>query len=146
MKYAYFVFGWMLAARSTHAQIAPPPPPPPPSFSSTPTPTPLSAGGPAGGAIGTLPEPSVTSIQDFYIALKAITLWVLVFGIILGVLFLIIGGLTILTSRGDEQKLGTGKKTITWAMVGIILLVLAFAIVNIIARFFGVQTDIISPR
>ena len=69
----------------------------------------------------------------------------LVFGIILGVLFLIIGGVTILTSRGDEQKLGTGKKTITWAVVGIILLVLAFALVNIIANFFGVQGNIVSP-
>ena len=139
---AYIIrIAWLLPVRAAYGQIAPPPPPPPPPPGSA-----SPAGGPpAGGAISTLPEPSVTSIQDFYLALKAITLWVLVFGIILGVLFLIIGGVTILTSRGDEQKLGTGKKTITWAVVGIILLVLAFALVNIIANFFGVQGNIVSP-
>src|SRR5437773_1019671 len=73
------------------AQFTPPPTPVPPGGfgGGTPAPTldpfatqnPAGAGGPAGA---TLPEPSVTSINDFYVALKAIALWVLVFGVILG--------------------------------------------------------------
>jgi len=90
-----------------------------------------------------IPQPSVTSIDDFYIALQAIAQWILVFGIVLGVIFIIIGGISILTSRGDSQKLNTGKQTVVWAIVGIVLLILAYAIVNIIARFFGVQGNII---
>ncbi len=90
-----------------------------------------------------IPEPSVTSIGDFYIALKAIAQWVLVFGIILGVLFIIIGAISILTSRGDEKGLTAGKQTITWAIVGVVLLILSYAIVNIVAKFFGVSGDVI---
>lgn len=93
----------------------------------------------------TVPEPSITSVNDFYIALKAVAQWILVFGIILGVIFIIIGGISVLTSRGDQNRLSTGKKTITWAVVGIIILVLAYAIVNVIARFFGVSNNIIAP-
>ena len=92
-----------------------------------------------------VPEPSITGINDFYIALKAVAQWILVFGIILGVVFVIIGGISVLTSRGDQNRLATGKKTITWAMVGVIVLILAFSIVNIIARFFGVQGEVIAP-
>ncbi|MDO8558637.1 MAG: hypothetical protein Q7S09_05690 [bacterium] len=96
-------------------------------------------------AAETIPEPSVTSIGDFYIALKAVAQWVLVFGMILGVLFIIMGAISILTSRGDEKKLTTGKDTITWAIVGVVLLVLSYAIVNIVAKFFGVSGTVISP-
>ena len=79
-------------------------------------------------------------------ALKAIALWVLVFGIILGVLFIIVGAISILSSSGDERKLTTGKATITWAVVGVIILILAFSIVNVIAGFFtGSTTPIITP-
>ncbi|MDP3963721.1 MAG: hypothetical protein Q8Q39_04455 [bacterium] len=92
-----------------------------------------------------VPEPSITGINDFYDALKAIAQWILVFGIILGVVFIIIGGISILTSGGDQNKLGTGKKTITWAIVGVIVLILSYSIVNIIARFFGASGDVIAP-
>ena len=94
----------------------------------------------------TIPEPTVETIGDFYIILKAIAQWVLVFGLILGVIFILIGAISILTSRGDQQKLTTGKQTITWAIVGIMLLILSFALVNIIARFFGVEGNVISPE
>jgi hypothetical protein len=82
--------------------------------------------------------------MDFYTSLKAIVQWVLVFGIILGVLFVMIGAIYVLTSRGDTKRLETGKMTLTWALAGVALLILSYGLVNLIGRFLGLGADIVS--
>lgn len=49
-----------------------------------------------------------------------------------GVIFLVIGGYQYITSRGNEEGMEKAKRTIMGAIVGIVIIVLAFAIVNII--------------
>ncbi len=51
-------------------------------------------------------------------------------------LFIIIGGIQILTAYGDEEKITTAKKTITYAIIGLLVALLSYAIVSIIS---GVQ-------
>lgn len=51
-------------------------------------------------------------------------------------LFIIIGGIQILTAYGDEEKITTAKKTITYAIIGLLVTLLSYAIVSIIS---GVQ-------
>jgi len=51
-------------------------------------------------------------------------------------LFIIIGGIQILTAYGEEEKIGNAKKTITYAIVGLIISLLSYAIVSIIS---GIQ-------
>ncbi len=41
------------------------------------------------------------------------------YGYLLGGLFIIIGGVRMLTSFGSEERFGAGKTTIVWALVGI---------------------------
>lgn len=55
----------------------------------------------------------------------------------IAVIFLIIGGINYLTAYGDEEKASTGKKTITWAIVGLIVILLAQVIQGEIWRFFS---------
>ncbi len=50
----------------------------------------------------------------------------------LSLLFVIIGGIQILTAYGSEEKIGAAKKTITWALAGLLIAILSFAIVQII--------------
>lgn len=92
-----------------------------------------------------IPEPRVTSLGDFYTILRAAAQWVLVFGILGGVLFVAIGGVKILSSGGDEKKLASGKATLTWALVGIAILVLAYSIVNVLAFFLGSAGPVVRP-
>ena len=61
----------------------------------------------------------------------------MVFGLIIGVAFIIYGGVRYITSGGDENKSGDAKKTILTALVGVVFLVLAVALVRIVASFFG---------
>jgi hypothetical protein len=51
----------------------------------------------------------------------------------LAVLFIIVGGIQILTAYGSDEKIGAAKKTITYAVVGLLISILSYAIVTIIS-------------
>lgn len=51
---------------------------------------------------------------------------------VVGVIFLIIGGYRYITSQGNEEGMEKAKKTITGALIGIVLIILSFAVVAII--------------
>jgi hypothetical protein len=71
------------------------------------------------------------------ILLNSITL-LLVTTIILSLFFLIFGGIKWTTSSGDKAKLDSARKTIIYALVGLIISFLSFFIISIIGSFFGV--------
>ncbi len=52
----------------------------------------------------------------------------------LAVLFVIIGGIRYVTAHGNEEQAEGAKKTILHAVIGIILVILSFAIITIIAN------------
>lgn len=61
-------------------------------------------------------------------------------------LFIIIGGIQILTAYGDEEKITGAKKTITYAIVGLVVSILSYAIVSIISGVQVTQVDEGSPE
>lgn len=52
----------------------------------------------------------------------------------LTILFIVIGGYQYMTSSGDEKKAETGKRTIKWAVIGLGLVLFAYAIVTVVVR------------
>lgn len=54
------------------------------------------------------------------------------------VIFIIFGAIQMLTAYGNEEKLGSAKKTVTFAIIGLFISLLSFAIVQIIF-FTGFQ-------
>jgi len=61
------------------------------------------------------------------------------FGFIALTFMLIVGGLKYLTSGGDAKNVQSAQQTITWALLGILFLVLAIVILRIISVFTGVD-------
>ena len=61
-----------------------------------------------------------------------------VVAIILALFFMIWGGIRWLTSQGDKAKVDTARKTIVFAILGLILLFLSYFIINLITDFFAV--------
>ena len=53
---------------------------------------------------------------------------------IVAVIIIIIGAIHYMTSQGDPNKVATGKKTIIGGVVGLIIVLLAFAIVNFVLK------------
>jgi len=64
--------------------------------------------------------------------------WMLVIIGILCVVFIIWGGITYTMSRGDSKKVESAKNTILYAVVGLVIALLALAIVNfVLSAFLG---------
>ncbi|RJQ28634.1 hypothetical protein C4571_03120 [Candidatus Parcubacteria bacterium] len=49
------------------------------------------------------------------------------------------GGIMILTSGGSEERLGSGKKILTGTVIGIVIVLAAFLIVNTFISLIGVR-------
>lgn len=79
----------------------------------------------------------VSSIADFYDVIQVAARWLVVFGIIIGAVFIIIGGIQYMTSGGDEEGTKAAKAKIIGGLIGIAIVLLAFAVVNIVGSFFG---------
>lgn len=50
----------------------------------------------------------------------------------LAVIFIIVGGIQYVISSGDPKRIDTAKNTITYAVVGLVVSILAFAIVSFV--------------
>ncbi len=87
---------------------------------------------------GILPGPSgdadTKGIQDYLTGkfLPAITNWFLVILTMLAVVIVIIGGMMFIASGGDEEMYKKGRDTVLWAIIGVVVAILSYAIVKFI--------------
>ncbi|MEI6478777.1 MAG: pilin [bacterium] len=77
---------------------------------------------------------NATSIPDF---LKSIISAVTEIGTIVGALSIMYGGFLFATAQGDEEKISTAKKTITWALIGTAVLIGAQVIITVVSNTVG---------
>lgn len=90
------------------------------SYAAIPTPNP-------GGSFSNIDFMKVVAnVADFIIA----------FITLLGIIFLVYGGLQYVTSAGDEGKAEEGKSTITYAIIGLFLAAMAYTIEKLILETF----------
>ncbi len=61
---------------------------------------------------------------------------------IISVIMLIVGGLCYIISGGDSKKVTDAKNTIMYAIIGLIIAILAFAIVNFVISAVGGTTTV----
>lgn len=53
---------------------------------------------------------------------------------LIAVFFLVLGGFRYMTSAGNEETAGKGKKTIINALIGIVIIILSYVIVGIVSK------------
>ncbi len=118
------------------------------------------SGGPTGGAGGTnSPPPSTnnapanipnydTVVGNFDNPIKAGSVIELLFSLmnaflltiaVLAVAVIIYGGFQMIISAGNEKLLTSGKRAVTWAILGLIVALLSYSIVSIVENFIGVK-------
>lgn len=64
---------------------------------------------------------------------------ILVVALVLAFIFLVIGGIKWIMSGGDKAGTEAAKGTITAALIGLVIVFLAWAFLNLIRNFFGVD-------
>ncbi|MBU1445657.1 hypothetical protein KKD70_00120 [Patescibacteria group bacterium] len=98
--------------------------------------------------ISTLPAPykdsNVTemghAIKDEFLPKIAMT--VIKFAIPLSVLFIVVGAMQFLTAYGNTEKIGNAKNTVLFAVIGLVISLLSYAIVQLVfyTGYFGLST------
>lgn len=67
-------------------------------------------------------------------------------GVALFVMF-VVGGFKFLVSGGDQKQLQSAQQTLTYAVIGLVVIVLAFLILRTISTFTGVDvTKFVIPQ
>ena len=84
-----------------------------------------------------IPNPLKT--KTFSELINRIANWLLIIGAPILALFIIIGAFQIMTSGGTPDKVTTGRKTITYAIIGYALLMLSKSVTLIINNVLGVR-------
>jgi glucose uptake protein GlcU len=52
----------------------------------------------------------------------------------IAVLFVLLGGFQYMTSAGNEKQAETGKNNVMYAIIGLVVVILAYTIVNVVVR------------
>lgn len=81
-------------------------------------------------ALGNLTVPNIVS--------STIQL-ILVIAALIAFIFLIVGGIKWITAGGDKEKTAGAQKTLTSALVGLVIVFAAWAIMSLIEKFFGIK-------
>ncbi len=90
-----------------------------------------------GEALGWKNPPSqVSGATDLATIAKNILKFLLSVSGIVAIIFLVFGGLTYMTSYGSEERSKKGTKIITYAVIGIVVILSALAIVTQLTKFF----------
>lgn len=66
--------------------------------------------------------------------IRTIINWALGITFAIAVLFLIIGGFWYITAGGNEEQADKGKKTIINALIGVVVIILSYVIVNVVSN------------
>ena len=81
-----------------------------------------------------LPQPG----NETKIISGAITIFMTA-GIIASLISVIWAGIQWTSSSGDKQKLASARARLTWGIIGLVIILLAFFVINVFGYFFGVN-------
>ena len=87
-----------------------------------------------GGLSSLFGNAGLTGAQSLSQLIVEIINIMLIFAGAVAVIFVIIGGYQYLTSAGNEESAEKGKKTLINAIIGVVLIIMSFVIINVIVN------------
>lgn len=95
---------------------------------------------------GNCVEQGVATLRCIPVVFNNLVAAALVFVGITAAFFIAYSGIQFITSGGDPKKVEGARKIMTWAIVGLVIVLLSFAIINIIAYVTGTENCILDPK
>lgn len=89
----------------------------------------------------TISEHLQLSNQDLEITTIQVIVWILGLLGLIAVIFVIYGGFTWLTSAGSEEKIKKAKNVLSAAIIGLIIVILSWAILNYTVKIISQVTS-----
>ena len=72
--------------------------------------------------------------SDFSELVENFLLWILSVAGVLALFMLVAGGVFYITSSGNEQKIETARKMITWTILGLMLILASYSIIVVLDK------------
>jgi len=76
-------------------------------------------------------------VSDFNSLIKTILDFAWVVFVVLAIIMFIVAGILFLTAQGDPTKVATARNAFLWGVVGIVVGIIAFSIVQIVGTAVG---------
>jgi len=90
----------------------------------------------AGNVIKTV---EVATLNCLPIVFQNIVSAALMFAGIVAVFMIVYAGIRYITSRGDPKAVEGARNTLTWAIIGLVVVIISFVIINFIGVFTGAK-------
>lgn len=73
---------------------------------------------------------TTTGATDFKATIEGLVSWAVGIAGLIAVVFIVVGGIMIITSGGEEEKTKKGKGYVTYGIIGLVVVIVAGALVN----------------
>ena len=82
---------------------------------------------------------TIKPINDIVGIIRAVIQFILVVAFVLAFVMLLIGGIRWITAGGDEKGVAGARNMITAALIGLVIVLVAYAIILLVETFFNVK-------
>jgi len=82
---------------------------------------------------------TIKPINDIVGIIRAVIQFILVVAFVLAFVMLLIGGIRWITAGGDEKGVAGARNMITAALIGLVIVLVAYAIILLVETFFNVN-------
>lgn len=96
-----------------------------------------------------IPQESLGRVDNIIPVVRNIIRFILIVAFVLAFIFLIIGGIRWITAGGDEKGVAGARGMITGALIGLVIVLVAFALIRLVETFFGfdiIGTGVTIPK
>jgi len=104
---------------------------------------------PAAAFAANLVPTQLADINDPIIIVRGIIRFILLLAFVIAFIMLLIGGIRWIMAGGDEKSVEKARNTITAALIGLVVILVAYALIRIVELFFNVNVitgDVAIPR
>lgn len=90
-------------------------------------------------AYGDVGVPNFLKANDFAQLVDKVAGYIFMIGMPIAVIMILYGGLLFLTSSGNEEKVKKAKRALTYAMIGVAILLIGKGFISLLASILGAK-------
>lgn len=87
----------------------------------------------------TLVPAKLAGTNNIVVIIRSIIRFILLVAFVLAFIMLLIGGIRWITAGGDEKGVAAARNMITAALIGLVIVLIAYALIRLVEIFFGVN-------
>lgn len=82
-------------------------------------------------------EDGVATLNCIPVIFQSVLNWLITFAGVVALFFIIYAGIKYVRSGGDQEKIKSARETLTYAIIGLVIILLSFGIINLIGAITG---------